>query len=59
MGWAPFLFEGGGMPVSGYFKGEGSKVMRNMKRQYGQKKGKKVFYATANKQGLTAKKVGK
>jgi len=47
------------MPVSEYFKGEGKKVMRNMKNEYGPKKGKSVFYATANKKGLTAKKVSK
>lgn len=27
-----------------------------MKRQYGDKKGKSVFYATANKQGMTGDK---
>ena len=37
------------MPVSGYFGGHGSEVMSNMKKQYGDKKGKSVFYATANK----------
>ena len=38
------------MPVSRYYKGHGSKVMAAMKKQYGEKKGKQVFYATANKQ---------
>ena len=36
------------MPVSSYFKGHGSEVMANMVREYGKKKGKSVFYATAN-----------
>lgn len=36
-------------PVSGYFGGHGSEVMKNMMAQYGKKKGKRVFYATANK----------
>ncbi len=38
------------MPVSKYYGGSGSKVMSAMKKQYGEKKGKQVFYATANKQ---------
>ena len=38
------------MPLSKYFGGGGEKVMANMKKQYGGKKGKQVFYATANKQ---------
>ena len=37
------------MPVSKYFKGHGDKVMANMKKEYGDKKGKSVFYALANK----------
>lgn len=37
------------MPVSKYFKGHGEEVMSNMKKEYGEKKGKSVFYATANK----------
>jgi len=40
------------MPVSEYYKGEGSKVMRSMKKRYGKKSGERVFYATANKRGL-------
>lgn len=39
------------MPVSEYFKGGGNKVMSNMTKEYGEKKGKQVFYATANKKG--------
>lgn len=37
------------MPLDKYFKGKGEKVMAAMKKQYGDKKAKKVFYATANK----------
>ena len=43
------------MPIAAYFKGNGSKVMANMTKEYGPKKGKSVFYATANKKGETAK----
>jgi len=41
------------MPVSGYYKGSGDKVMANMTKEYGDKKGKQVFYATANKRKMT------
>jgi hypothetical protein len=37
------------MPVSKYYSGHGRKVMANMKREYGDKKGEQVFYATVNK----------
>ena len=37
------------MPISKYYSGSGKKVMRSMKKTYGAKKGKRVFYATANK----------
>jgi hypothetical protein len=37
------------MPISKYFKGHGEEVMANMKKQYGEEKGERVFYATANK----------
>jgi hypothetical protein len=40
------------MPESKYFKGRGSEVMSSMKKQYGAKKAKQVFYATANKQKM-------
>lgn len=43
------------MPVKEYFKGKGDKVMEAMKKQYGSKKGKQVFYATANKKKQNAK----
>jgi len=39
------------MPLSKYFKGHGEEVMSNMKKEYGDKKGKQVFYATSNKRG--------
>lgn len=42
------------MPVSKYFSGHGSEVMSNMKKEYGDEKGERVFYATANKRGKTA-----
>lgn len=45
------------MPISEYFKGHGSEVMANMVKEYGAKKGKQVFYATANKKGLKANMV--
>jgi hypothetical protein len=37
------------MPISKYYGGHGEEVMGNMKKEYGAKKGKSVFYATANK----------
>lgn len=37
------------MPLDRYFSGKGVKVMKEMKREYGDKKGEQVFYATANK----------
>lgn len=40
------------MPVGKYFEGKGEKVMRDMTSRYGAKKGKQVFYATANKRNL-------
>lgn len=40
------------MPVKEYYKGRGSKVMREMKSRYGEEKGKRVFYATAKKRGF-------
>lgn len=44
------------MPLNKYFHGKGEKVMKAMKDQYGDKKGKSVFYATANKKKQTGKK---
>lgn len=37
------------MPIGEYFEGSGKKVLANMQKEYGAKKGKSVFYATANK----------
>ena len=44
------------MPVSSYFKGKGESVMDSMEKTYGAKKGKEVFYGTANKMKEKAKK---
>jgi hypothetical protein len=44
------------MPVSKYFKGSGQKVMKSMKKRYGEKSGERVFYATANKMKMTGRK---
>ena len=40
------------VPIGEYYKGEGRKVMKSMKDRYGEKRGKEVFYATANKRGM-------
>ena len=40
------------MPVSKYYQRSGEKVMQSMMKQYGSKKGKSVFYATAKKKGM-------
>lgn len=37
------------MPISKYYHGHGEEVMKNMKKEYGDKKGESVFYAKANK----------
>ncbi len=37
------------MPLNKYFSGHGKEVMASMSKEYGAKKGKQVFYATANK----------
>ena len=37
------------MPISKYYKGHGEEVMASMKKEYGSKKGERVFYATKNK----------
>jgi hypothetical protein len=37
------------MPINKYFSGHGDEVMSSMKKTYGSKKAKNVFYATANK----------
>ena len=38
------------MPISKHYGGSGEKVMSSMKKQYGEEKGERVFYATENKQ---------
>jgi hypothetical protein len=43
------------MPLSKYFKGSGEKVMTSMRKEYGDKKGKSVFYALANKNKKSSK----
>ena len=43
------------MPIDRYFGGHGREVMRDMKRRYGAERGERIFYATANKRGLTAR----
>ena len=47
------------MPVSKYYKGHGEEVMAAMTKEYGAKKGKEVFYATANKKGMGESKKAK
>jgi len=39
------------MPLNKYYGGHGEQVMTNMQKEYGSKKGKQVFYATANARG--------
>jgi hypothetical protein len=43
------------MPIDKYFHGSGRKVLANMEKEYGEKKGLKVFYATANKRKMKPK----
>ena len=43
-------------PLKNYFKGSGKKVMKSMKKTYGAKKGKSVFYATIKKKKARAKR---
>ena len=44
------------MPVGEYFQGHGDEVMASMKKKYGEKKGKSVFYATDAKRKRKGKK---
>lgn len=44
------------MPVSAYFKGKGDRVLADLIRRYGEKKGRAVFYALAAKRNLKPKK---
>lgn len=46
-------------PESEYYKGHGDEVMSSMQKRYGAKKGKSVFYATANKRGMKPGESGK
>jgi len=46
------------MPINKYYGGHGDEVMDNMTKEYGDKKGKSVFYATANKRGLKPMQYG-
>lgn len=41
------------MPVDAYYGNHGQEVIKKMVSRYGRKKGKSVFYATANKNGQT------
>ena len=43
------------MPIGKHYGGSGEKVMKNMTKEYGEKKGKDVFYATENKLKKKAK----
>ena len=40
------------MSVNKYFKGKGREVMESMRKRYGDKEGKKIFYATANARNM-------
>lgn len=40
------------MPISEYFGGKGEKVLAELIKKHGKKKGTQIFYATANKQGM-------
>lgn len=44
------------MPLNKYFKGKGEEVMDDMTSRYGAKKGKRVFYATANARKMAPKR---
>jgi hypothetical protein len=45
------------IPLSKYYSGHGEEVMREMQSRYGSERGKRIFYATAAKRGLTAGRV--
>ena len=47
------------MPLTKYFKGDGPEGMADMVSRYGAKKGKEVFYATANTQKNLDHHIGK
>lgn len=37
------------MPISAYYHGDGERVMRDLKKEYGDQDGERAFYAIANK----------
>ena len=39
------------MPISEYFGGHGTEVMKELKAKHGEEAGERIFYATANKEG--------
>lgn len=43
------------MPLAKYYRGHGQEVMDDMKERYGER-AESVFYATANKKGMTPSK---
>ena len=49
-GESPMMMADSGMPHNNPLTSSGKKVMEAMHKQYGSEKGKKVFYATMNKQ---------
>jgi hypothetical protein len=44
------------MPVDKYFGGHGAEVMARMIREYGEQKGKQVFYTTVNARKVKRKR---
>lgn len=40
------------MPIDRYFKGKGKKVLEDMIRRYGKKRGTSIFYATAKARNM-------
>ena len=48
--------KGVSVPLSEYFKGDGKKILADFVKRYGEAKGKRMFYATANKRGLAPKR---
>jgi hypothetical protein len=46
------------MPISEYYGGHGERVMKDMRKKYGNR-AKEIFYATANKRRRRAKNAAK
>lgn len=44
------------MPLSEYYGGKGKSIMARMRKRYGLKKGRQVFYAAANKRKMKPKR---